>query len=183
MYCYKCGAEIDEEAVICPKCGCATKNYHGQAAAFTAGSAQTRRRDDISRKSRLVSLLLCIFVGYLGVHRFYIGKVGMGILYLFTGGLLGIGWLIDIIMIACGNMTDATGRYILDWQTGGAPADYCADEPMTAASPAAQELRKEMDEDDVRQMRTLKNIRTFAVAVIVTVFVCIIVMSLIERFF
>lgn len=183
MYCNKCGAQIDDEAVICPKCGCGTKNYHGQSAASRAGSSQSRRRDDVSRKSRLVALLLCIFLGGIGVHRFYIGKIGMGILYLFTAGLFGIGWLIDIIMIACGNMTDATGRYILDWQAGGGADGYYDDEPMTATSPAAQELRKEMDEDDVRQMRTLKNIRTFAVAVIVTVLVCVVVMSLVERFF
>ena len=60
----------------------------------------------ISKKSKMVALLLCIFVGWLGIHRFYVGKVGTGILYLFTGGLLGIGWIVDIIVIAAGSFRD-----------------------------------------------------------------------------
>lgn len=53
-----------------------------------------------SNKSKTVALLLCIFLGYLGVHRFYVGKTKTGILYLFTVGLCGIGWIVDIILIA-----------------------------------------------------------------------------------
>lgn len=60
----------------------------------------------ISRKSKIVALLLCIFLGGLGIHRFYVGKIGTGILYLFTGGLFGIGWIIDIIFIAIGSFKD-----------------------------------------------------------------------------
>ena len=44
-----------------------------------------------------VELCLCLFLGWLGVHKFYVGKTGMGILYLFTLGLFGFGWLIDTI--------------------------------------------------------------------------------------
>ena len=68
-----------------------------------------------SRKSRLAALLLCIFLGPIGVHYFYCGRVGMGLLYLFTGGLLGIGWIVDIIRIACGSFRDKQGRYLQDW--------------------------------------------------------------------
>lgn len=60
----------------------------------------------ISRKSKTTALLLCIFLGGLGVHRFYVGKGGTGILYLFTVGFLGIGWIIDIIRIATGSFRD-----------------------------------------------------------------------------
>ena len=60
----------------------------------------------ISRKSKMTALLLCIFFGYLGAHKFYVGKTGMGLLYLFTLGLFGIGWLIDIILIAIGSFRD-----------------------------------------------------------------------------
>lgn len=63
----------------------------------------------ISRKNKLVALLLCIFLGELGIHRFYVGKVGTGILYLFTCGLFGIGWVVDIIRIAMGSFTDCFG--------------------------------------------------------------------------
>ena len=49
--------------------------------------------------NKWVALLLCFFLGYLGVHKFYEGKIGMGILYLFTFGLLGIGSLIDFFVI------------------------------------------------------------------------------------
>ena len=54
-------------------------------------------------KSQIVALLLCIFLGLLGIHRFYLGYTGMGLLYLFTAGLFGIGWLIDIILLIIPN--------------------------------------------------------------------------------
>lgn len=50
-------------------------------------------------KNKWVAFLLCFFLGYLGAHKFYEGKIGMGILYLFTAGLFGIGWIVDIIRI------------------------------------------------------------------------------------
>ena len=51
-------------------------------------------------KSKGVALVLCIFLGYIGVHRFYVGKTLSGVLYVFTFGLAGIGWLYDIYAIA-----------------------------------------------------------------------------------
>ncbi len=59
------------------------------------------------RKSKSVALALCITLGYLGVHRFYVGKKKSGILYLCTAGLCGIGWIADIILI-CTNKFDLT---------------------------------------------------------------------------
>ncbi|PWM98939.1 MAG: NINE protein [Massilioclostridium sp.] len=61
-------------------------------------------------KNKIVALILCIFLGYLGIHRFYTGKVGTGILWLVTIGCFGIGWIVDIIMIATGHFRDAYGK-------------------------------------------------------------------------
>jgi TM2 domain-containing membrane protein YozV len=65
-----------------------------------------------SNKSFLVTLLLSIFFGGLGVHRFYVGKIGTGILMIVTFGGLGLWALIDLIMIATGNFTDSDGAVI-----------------------------------------------------------------------
>ena len=60
-------------------------------------------------KNRVLALILCIFFGMGGIHRFYVGKIGTGILYLFTGGLFGIGWLVDIICLIFGSFRDRNG--------------------------------------------------------------------------
>lgn len=68
-----------------------------------------------SDKSRTVALLLAIFLGELGAHRFYVGKIGTGILYLCTGGLFGIGWIVDIIKICVGSYKDNVGVPLRKW--------------------------------------------------------------------
>lgn len=67
-----------------------------------------------SEKKWLTSLLLCIFVGSLGVHRFYAGKIGTGILMLITCGGCGIWTLVDLIMIITGKFTDSNGNAIVN---------------------------------------------------------------------
>lgn len=61
--------------------------------------------------SQLVALLLCILLGAFGAHRFYLGYTGMGILYIFTFGLCGIGILIDLILIITGDLKPKRGEY------------------------------------------------------------------------
>ncbi|MGN1403084.1 MAG: TM2 domain-containing protein [Ruminococcus sp.] len=60
-------------------------------------------------KSKTVALVLSIFLGELGIDRFYLGYTGLGILKLITGGGFGIWWLIDLILIATGKLTAKDG--------------------------------------------------------------------------
>ena len=63
----------------------------------------------MSDKSRIVAALLCFFLGYLGIHRFYVGKIGTGVLWLLTAGIFGIGAFVDFIVILCGYFKDKGG--------------------------------------------------------------------------
>ena len=136
-YCAHCGAQLVDEAVVCPKCGCAV--------------APTKTVDpNASPKSRLITLLLCIFVGGLGIHRFYVGKIGTGILWLLTGGCLGIGALVDIIMIATENFTDDTDRLIVQDQRKN---------PRPAYAYAAQGTTKSARDEALDQLEKLAKLR------------------------
>lgn len=99
MYCKNCGSDIDDRAVICVNCGVPTHN-------------NPNNNDEYSDKNGLVTLLLCIFVGCLGIHRFYVGKIGTGILMLITGGLFGIWTIVDIVMIVLGKFRDNNDRIV-----------------------------------------------------------------------
>ncbi len=68
-----------------------------------------------SPKSRFVALALCFLFGFFGVHRFYVGKTGTGILMILTFGGMGIWTLVDMIMIAIGSFTDKQGRRLFKW--------------------------------------------------------------------
>lgn len=70
---------------------------------------------EVSDKSRTAALVLCILLGCYGVHWFYLKRPGKGLLYLLTFSFCGIGWLIDIIMILCGGVTDGDGFPVRKW--------------------------------------------------------------------
>lgn len=61
-------------------------------------------------KNKWVAFFLCLFFGCFGVHRFYVRKTGTGIIWLFTCGLFGIGWLVDLVMILLGAFRDNMGQ-------------------------------------------------------------------------
>lgn len=111
-FCQHCGEAIDADCVVCPRCGkqvqqlkqeqsqpqvvinnTNTNTVNASANANAGGGPMGRP------KNKWVALCLCIFLGMLGAHKFYEGRVGMGILYLFTGGLFAIGIIIDVISI------------------------------------------------------------------------------------
>ena len=98
VFCSSCGSIIKKEAEICPKCGVRQRSAPGFIMDLSA--------------NWLTLMLLSIFLGYLGVDRFYVGKIGTGILKLITAGGCGIWWLIDLIMIITGKFTDSSGKPI-----------------------------------------------------------------------
>lgn len=59
-----------------------------------------------SDKSKQKALKYCLFGGWFGLHHYYVGNIGKGILYTFTGGLFLLGWAIDLIKIATGSFRD-----------------------------------------------------------------------------
>ena len=68
--------------------------------------------DNQSSKDRMSALLLCLFLGNFGAHYFYCDRPGMGVLYLMTAGVFGIGWAVDAVRLALGLFTDSEGRYL-----------------------------------------------------------------------
>jgi TM2 domain-containing membrane protein YozV len=99
LYCSACGTRMHISAHACPGCGAPKRN---QAVSGT-------------HKRILPAALLCFFLGCFGVHRFYVGKIGTGILQLVTLGGLGIWALIDFIMIVVGAFRDADGQVLDQW--------------------------------------------------------------------
>jgi TM2 domain-containing membrane protein YozV len=97
-YCFSCGAIIDSKAQHCPSCGVFQPDTAFQNRSFNA--------------RWLSALLLCLFFGVFGVHRFYLNRVGSGILMLITFGGLGIWYLIDLIILIVGGFRDGYGKIV-----------------------------------------------------------------------
>ena len=88
------------------------------AAAMLPGATQptvTATGAPISPKSRAAAAILCWFLGVIGIHRFYVGKVGTGVAQIFTLGGLGIWVLVDFIMILVGSFKDSEEKVLINW--------------------------------------------------------------------
>lgn len=94
------------------------KEYRQETRQEDAGREETFRYAEnektgevlkVSVKSRWLAFILCFFLGKFGVHRFYAGKIGTGLLWLFTGGFFGIGWIVDLVFIGIGAFEDSSG--------------------------------------------------------------------------
>lgn len=106
-YCPVCSKDFEGDT--CPICG-----YCAENAVLTEEDPIPPRKNyrGISSKNKWIALFLCIFLGVFGAHRFYVGKIGTGVVFLFTLGVFGIGWIADIINISIGNFSDQLGRFI-----------------------------------------------------------------------
>ena len=109
-FCKHCGEKIEEDVIICPKCGKQVEELKQAAAAtpnIVINNTNTNTNQNtvmngmgaMRAKNKWVALILCVLLGYFGAHKFYEGKVGMGILYLFTGGLFFVGVVIDFFAL------------------------------------------------------------------------------------
>ena len=117
-FCPKCGAEIaDPKQTTCDQCGAYVPPLEEEPApkedAPTAQPTIVIHNDNTNvnnnvntvtmvggrPKNKWVAFLLCLFLGFFGAHKFYEGKIGMGVVYLLTFGLVGIGWFIDCIIL------------------------------------------------------------------------------------
>jgi len=108
-FCKHCGATIPSDAILCTACGRQVEEMHGSSAqpSIVINNSNANSNANVNTmvgrygrpKNKWVAFLLCFFLGYLGAHKFYEGRTGSGILYLLTGGIFGIGWFIDTIIL------------------------------------------------------------------------------------
>ncbi len=119
MFCTKCGAQQPEGANFCEFCGTPVGSAPVQPAPESNCQQPPQppvyqqpvyQQPRVESKNKIVALLLCFFLGAWGIHRFYVGKIGTGIIWLLTLGLFGFGALIDFIMILVGVFKDSHGN-------------------------------------------------------------------------
>lgn len=109
MYCKNCGKEIQDDAKTCESCGTPVNEQGIQSDGQTVIINNVSTGIDYPYKGKWTAFVLCLLLGWLGVHRFYVGKVGTGIIWFLTGGFCAIGWIVDLIMILTGSFRDKAG--------------------------------------------------------------------------
>jgi hypothetical protein len=123
MYCRSCGKEVAEQAVVCVSCGVPPKigkNFCRNCGEGCVPGAEICTKCGVKLadaesvgRDWLTTLLLCIFVGGLGIHRFYTGHTVIGIIQLLTLGGCGIWTIIDLIFIITGSFKDSEGNLLV----------------------------------------------------------------------
>ena len=108
-YCVRCGGSMPGEDRYCRACG-------WEAGVEPPAPPPRPVVPNASESNRLAALLLCVFIGVFGGHRFYVGKTGTGILWLCTFGLFTIGAIYDLVLIATGEFRDSDERKVVYWQ-------------------------------------------------------------------
>lgn len=103
-FCKHCGAKIPEDAVLCTACGRQVEKLEGEntpnIVINNSNSSQNVNSVFAGKlRNKWVAIVLCLLGGFCGLHKFYEGKIGMGILYLCTGGLFLVGVVIDFIAL------------------------------------------------------------------------------------
>jgi len=107
-YCKYCGEKIPEDAIICTHCGRQVEQIKNEQPQVIINNSNSNINNNTNRnnanyhggaKNKWVALLLCLFLGFFGIHKFYEGKILLGIVYLCTFGLFGIGWFVDCISL------------------------------------------------------------------------------------
>lgn len=94
--CPQCGERMPDDMFYCLNCG---YQFHDKDEEFDDVVHRVQMLQG-TWKNKWISLVLCVFLGVFGAHKFYEGKIFLGILYLLTFGLFGIGWFVDIIRLA-----------------------------------------------------------------------------------
>jgi DNA-directed RNA polymerase subunit RPC12/RpoP len=88
IICPECGQQYSDSAICCPRCG-----YRARLVQYRNNPAS------VGLKNKYVAIFLCLFGGFLGLHKFYEGKPFQGILYIFTLGIFGAGWIFDLLLL------------------------------------------------------------------------------------
>ena len=106
-FCKECGQKIAKKAVICPHCGCQVEEMQQASPQIVINNSNQNTNSNVNAgvpfgaklKRKWVAFFLCLFLGFFGAHKFYEERIGMGLLYLFTGGLFGFGWFFNLLSL------------------------------------------------------------------------------------